>query len=321
LSDPLVLAEGLSVEYAIGGSVTRALDQVSIEIGGKGDSIGLVGESGSGKTTLGMSLMNLIEPPGKIVSGRVDFNRRNVLEMNSAALREYRWRQVAMVFQSAMNSLSPVKKASDHIVEVLVEHLRVPKSEAREKALSLLSEVGIESEYADAYPHELSGGMRQRVVIALALALSPRLMIADEPTSALDVVVQKQILSLLQREVAQRDLSLLFVTHDIPILRGLVNRVAVMFAGEVVENGEAGRIFSEPLHPYTEELLGSLVTLDLEDMKMPDVAAERRSLEHVASVGCKYRNRCKYAFERCRTERPALRELENGRLVACHKYR
>jgi oligopeptide/dipeptide ABC transporter ATP-binding protein len=320
VSDPLVRVEEVSVEYALEGSVTRALDQVSLDIGGKGDAVGLVGESGSGKTTLGMALMNLIEPPGRIVSGKVDYDERNVLAMNAAELREYRWRQVAMVFQSAMNSLSPVRKASDHIVEVLVEHMKVPKSEAREKAFSLLSEVGIESQYADAYPHELSGGMRQRVVIALALALSPRLMIADEPTSALDVVVQKQILALLQREVAQRDLSLLFVTHDIPILRGLVKRVAVMFAGEVVESGDANKIFSEPLHPYTEELLGSLVTLDLDDREMPDMATEKRSLEHIAPTGCKYRNRCKYAFERCKTERPALRKVDGGRMVACHKY-
>ena len=316
----LLSVEDISVRYGNAESGKVAVDGVSLSIPSKQYTIGIVGESGSGKTTLGMSLMNLINTPGKITQGKIEFNGTNILAMNPQELRSYRWKEVSMIFQSAMNSLNPVKRAADHITEVIKVHSKLSSKESRDNALRLLSEVGIEKDHADDYPHELSGGMRQRVVIALALALSPKLVIADEPTSALDVVVQKQILALLKREISQRGLSLIFITHDLPILSGLVEHIAVMFAGEIVEQGKSANIFSNPLHPYTEALLSSLLTLDEKSTHTPSMAELRETNRPIASVGCKYQNRCKYAFERCKTERPLLKETEDGRLVACHKY-
>ena len=316
----LLSVEDISVRYGNAKSGKVAVDGVSLSIPSSQYTIGIVGESGSGKTTLGMCLMNMINPPGKITRGQIEFNGTNILAMNPQELRSYRWKEVSMIFQSAMNSLNPVKRAADHITEVIKVHSKLSSKESRDNALRLLSEVGIEKDHADDYPHELSGGMRQRVVIALALALSPKLVIADEPTSALDVVVQKQILALLKREISQRGLSLIFITHDLPILSGLVEHIAVMFAGEIVEQGKSANIFSQPLHPYTEALLSSLLTLDEKSTHTPSMAELRETNRPIASLGCKYQNRCRYAFERCKTERPLLKETEDGRLVACHKY-
>jgi len=317
----------LTVEYQSTGSSTRkkvALDRTSLEIPEAGYTLGLVGESGSGKTTLGLSILRLIEPPGKIVSGEIDFLDRDVLKMTSNEVREYRWRDVAMVYQSAMNSLSPVSHVIDPITEVLKVHAGASKKEAWDKASSLLSEVGIDPVRARDYPHEFSGGMRQRVVIALALALSPKLLIADEPTSALDVVVQKQILALLRREVAEKKLSLLFITHDISILTDVVEHIAVMYAGEVVETGSANDVLFDPLHPYTEMLLGSLLTVDSDETSLDGAKDHKESsataLNFENDNYCKYVNTCKYAFARCSNERPLLLESKNGRKVACHKY-
>ena len=316
----LLNAENLSVQYGSGKNSKVAIDNVSFSIPSTHYTMGLVGESGSGKTTLGMSLMNLINNPGKITSGEVNYNGANVLKMEPNELRRYRWKEVSMIFQSAMNSLNPVKRGADHITEVIRDHTDISRRESRDTALRLLSEVGIEQDHADDFPHELSGGMRQRVVIALALALSPKLVIADEPTSALDVVVQKQILALLKREISMRGLSLVFITHDLPILAGLVDQISVMFAGEIVEQGEAEKIFKQPLHPYTEALLSSLLTLDAKDSHPRSLAELREVNKPIASEGCKYQNRCKYAFERCKKERPLLKETEAGGMVACHKY-
>ncbi|MHB8699828.1 MAG: ABC transporter ATP-binding protein [Nitrososphaerales archaeon] len=313
-------ASNISVEYSLGNFKKLAIDNVSFSIPSTQYTTGVVGESGSGKTTLGMSLMNMINRPGRITTGSVIYEGSNVLTMNENELRLYRWKEVSMIFQSAMNSLNPVKRAADHITEVIRDHTNTTKSDSRERALKLLSEVGIEKEHVDDYPHELSGGMRQRVVIALALALSPKLVIADEPTSALDVVVQKQILSLMRREISERGLSLVFITHDLPILAGLVDQISVMFAGEIVEQGPASKIFSEPLHPYTEALLSSLLTLDAQNTHPRSLSELRETNKPVALKGCKYQNRCKYVFERCKSDHPELRLVEGGRFAACHKY-
>src|SRR5580704_7965882 len=232
----LLKVTDLSVEYRIEGRKDPivALDGVSLDLPETGYTLGIVGESGSGKTTLGMSIMRLIDHPGRIAGGRVEYKGADVLQMDKEELRRYRWKEVAMVYQSAMNSLNPVKSVSQPLVEVIQNHSRVPAPEARERALQLLSEVGIRKDRADDYPFEFSGGMRQRVVIALALALSPSLLIADEPTSALDVVVQRQILTLVRKKVEQNKLSLVFITHEIAILSGLVDNVAVLHGGEIV---------------------------------------------------------------------------------------
>ena len=321
LASGLLKISNLSVFYGLNSNPVKALENVSFEIPATGYTIGLVGESGSGKTTLGLSVLNVIEPPGKISGGEITYEGTDVLKMSKSDSRKYRWEKISMVYQSAMNSLNPVRTISDHIVEILVEHSNLSKSEARERAKKLLSEVGIREDRAFDYPHEFSGGMRQRVVIAMALALSPKLLIADEPTSALDVVTQKQILALLKREIKQRGLSLLFITHEISILCGLVENVAVMHRGEIVERGSTDEVLFDPLHPYTERLLNTLVTLDLESLPAVEMLG-RESDNHSGpiSVGCKYANRCKYAFARCSKESPQLLEATPGRFVACHKY-
>ncbi|MHB8567275.1 MAG: ABC transporter ATP-binding protein [Nitrososphaerales archaeon] len=318
----LLSVSDLSVTYRSRKDVIRALDRVSLTIPSVGYTLGVVGESGSGKTTLGMSLMNAIEPPGKITSGVIDYEGQNILSLSNKELKKYRWKEVSMVYQSAMNSLNPVKKISDHIIEVITFHTGVSKKEARVKTLQLLSSVGIKAERADDYPHEFSGGMRQRVIIALALALSPKLLIADEPTSALDVVTQKQILKLLMRERAKNQLSLLFITHDILLLRGLVENIAVMYAGEIMELGPISEVLKEPLHPYTEMLLSTLLTFESvsEGLGTRDRTLQNESRAVIATNACKYSGSCKYAFDRCSREAPKLREVKKGRFVSCHKF-
>jgi peptide/nickel transport system ATP-binding protein len=310
----------VTVQYRTERSVRIAADNISLSIPSTGYTLGVVGESGSGKTTLGLSMMNLIEPPGEIAHGAIEFDGRNVLKMSAKELRHYRWQQVSMVYQSAMNSLNPVKTISSHIIEVFREHnADISKSEARDKAIKLLTSVGIKEDRTDAYSHELSGGMRQRAVIAMALALSPKLLIADEPTSALDVVVQKQILALLRKEVIEKGLSLVFITHEIALLGDLVDNVAVMFAGEIVERGDIDDVLFNPLHPYTEMLLESLLSLGSTRDMIRSTKALDAGERAIPEVGCKFANRCKYAFGRCRVERPILKEKQNGRFVACHK--
>jgi len=320
MSSQLLDLSDVTVEYSVGTGTRKAVDDASLSIPSRGYSLGIVGESGSGKTTLGLSILNLIELPGRISGGRIEFMGKDVLSMNKDQLRKYRWQEVAMVYQSAMNALNPVKNITDHIVEVLRAHTDTPKSDAQSVAVKLLSDVGIKSERAGAYSHELSGGMRQRAVIAMALALAPKLLIADEPTSALDVVVQRQIIALLKSKVEESGLSLIFITHEIALLGGLVDHVAVMFAGEVVETGPMQKVLFEPLHPYTQMLLGSLLSLDSTKSSLHAFSLRARDSTLLPQVGCKYANRCKYAFERCKVERPLLKQTEQGRLVACHKY-
>jgi peptide/nickel transport system ATP-binding protein len=318
----LLKVSNLSVQFTSSTKLrVLALDNVSLQVPLQGYTLGVVGESGSGKTTLGLSLMNLIEPPGKVINGDVDYMGRNVLKMDYHTLRRYRWEMVSMVFQSAMNSLNPVKTVVDHVSEVIREHKPVTKQEARERAMQLLNEVGIKSNRVSSFPHEFSGGMRQRAVIAMALALSPKLLIADEPTSALDVVVQRQILALLRKEVLEKQLSLVFITHEIALLNGLVEQVAVMFAGEIVEQGPTSLTLSDPLHPYTEMLLHSILSLDSDRsavLKTPEKKTEEILVAQ--RVGCKFAGRCVYAFNRCRTEKPILKQAQSGRWVSCHKY-
>ena len=316
---PIWDLSNVEVSYSVEQHSVTALDGVSLRVQGGGRVLGVVGESGSGKTTLGLGVMNLIEPPGRI-SGTIQYNGKDVLSMSKEELQKYRWEEVSMVYQSAMNSLNPVKSISDPIMEVLMQHRMITKEEARDSALSLLSSVGIKADRANDYPHEISGGMRQRVVIALALALSPKLLIADEPTSALDVVIQRQILSLLSREKTQRNLSMLFITHEIALLSDFADEAIVMYAGEIAEQGPLEKMLSEPLHPYTEMLLDTALTLDsgLSGLQAKKTLSE--SNDELPPGACRYANRCKYAFDRCKNERPRLKEKSKGRWVACHKY-
>jgi peptide/nickel transport system ATP-binding protein len=260
-ANPTMRVFNLTVMYGKGAAAVRALNNVSLTIPGPGFSLGLVGESGSGKTTLAYSMMNLIRPPGYIQSGQIEYEGKNILEFSKDELRKFRWKEIAMIYQSAMNSLNPVKPIQQPIMEVIRQHTGGSKEEARKKAISLLSEVGIDARVGNIFPFQLSGGMRQRVVIALALALSPKILIADEPTSGLDVVLQRQILKLLKKQV-EKGRSLIFVTHEIALLADLVDYVAVMHNGKIVEFGEMDKVLFEPKDEYTKKLLGSVSGLE-----------------------------------------------------------
>jgi len=318
----LLKVEGVTVEYGVGRTRIRALDNASLEIPSLGYTMALVGESGSGKTTLGSSLLNLIESPGRIVSGTIEYEGRNILKMSREELRRYRGAEVGVIPQSAMNALNPIDNIITHLEEALQEHTKISKREAGEKAIALLKSVGIKENRLADYPHEFSGGMRQRVMIAMALLLSPKILIADEPTSALDVVVQRQILNLISKEVRKRGLSMLFITHEITLTRNFVEDIAVMYSGEIVEVGPTNKILREPLHPYTEMLVGSLLSLSSQPGILKSTPLQS-SAEPPLLTGenlCKFAPRCKYAFDRCWKERPRLKQVDNERMVSCHKF-
>lgn len=308
----------LHVQYVTARGPVRAVDGVSFWIS-EGEVVGLAGESGSGKSTIAQAIMRVLHPPAMITGGEVAFNGKDVLSMNDAELERFRWRDISMVFQSAMNSLNPVMTIGDQITDVIYAHERVPKREARDRAAELLKMVGIEAARLDSYPHQLSGGMRQRAVIAIALSLNPPLMIMDEPTTALDVVVQKEIMQQIEDLKERLGFSILFITHDLSLLVELSSRIAIMYAGEIVEIAGARELFDNPLHPYTQGLMSSF----------PSITGEKRKLMGIPGAppdmvappnGCRFHPRCPYAYSKCPEQVPRLMEVEPGHFVACHLY-
>jgi oligopeptide/dipeptide ABC transporter ATP-binding protein len=310
----------LSVDYKLKDSAFLAVDGTSLTIPSEGYTLSLVGESGCGKTTLGMSILKLVPRPGRIFGGSIRFKGEDILEMDGESLRRYRGKEASMVYQSATSSLSPVKSVCDHVIETLRQHMELTKAAAKEESIRLLTQAGIKQDRVDSFPHEFSGGMKQRAVIAMALALSPRLLIADEPTSALDVVTQIQILELLKKQVREKNLALIFITHEISLAPILTQYTAVMHAGKIVELGRTRDVLSRPLHPYSEILIQSLLTMKSSQEVFERQVQTSRVGEQVPLNACKYSNACKYAFDKCRVERPQLLEVEKDRWVSCHKY-
>lgn len=301
--------------YTLKG-VVRAVDNVSFELM-SGESLGIAGESGCGKSTLAYSLIRLVPPPGKIVGGEIIFRGKNVLEMSDEEFRkEVRWKGISMIFQGAMNALNPVYTIGDQIAEVFMLHQGYTKKEALNAAAKIIEMVGIDPRRLKSYPHELSGGMKQRVVIAMALALNPPVVIADEPTTALDVVVQAQIMNLLKRLKKELGTSIILISHDLSLIAELADKVAIMYGGKIVEYGPSDLIYNNPLHPYTQGLLGSIPRLrgEIKDLTWipgfpPDLANP--------PPGCRFAPRCKYVMEKCTKEEPPLIEVEPGHYVAC----
>ena len=306
------------MEYLTPRGAVRAVDGVSFEIA-PGEVLGLAGESGSGKSTIAHAILRILHPPAIITGGEVRFEGRDVLAMDDAELEAFRWRDVSMVFQSAMNALNPVMTVGDQIVDAIEAHREGSRREARARAAELLRIVGIEASRIDSYPHQLSGGMRQRATIAIALALGPPLMIMDEPTTALDVVVQKEIMQQIEELKERLGFSILFVTHDLSVLVEFSTRIAVMYAGEIVELAPAAALFANPLHPSTRGLVQSFPSITGEKRRLTGIPGAPLDMAAPPS-GCRFHPRCALAKPMHARVVPRLGEAAPGHSVACHLY-
>jgi peptide/nickel transport system ATP-binding protein len=319
VSEPLLVVDGLTVEYRTLKGRIRAVDDVSFSLG-KSETLGVVGESGSGKSTLGLSLIGLVPFPGKIVKGNVTLDGKEVMKLKQDELRSLRGTGVCYVFQDPMTSLNPVKKIGDHFVEMIRTHQpTVTKKEALERAGKLLKDVGIQPERINDYPHQLSGGMRQRVMIALAITLSPSVVVADEPTTALDVIVQAKILDLLNALRDSYGMALILITHDLSIVLERSDKVLVMYAGQVIEYANNKTLYEDPQHPYTKGLLKSIPNIELADQKLDAIAGSPPDLLELPK-GCRFWPRCSCAFDRCRIEQPMLVKTGEAHFVRCFLY-
>lgn len=314
----LLELQNLYTFYRIRRGYVRAAEDVSFTVN-QGEALGLAGESGCGKTTLALSILRILPPGGMILRGKILFDDVDILALNEQQMREQvRWKKMSLVFQGAMNALNPVYKVGDQIVEAITTHeTETSQEEALERAKQLLNIVGIEPSRVDNYPHEFSGGMKQRAVIAMALACNPKLLIADEPGTALDVIVQAQILKLLISLREKLNLSMILITHDLSIISETCQKVAIMYAGKLVEYGDAVTIFKEPLHPYTLGLIGAF----------PDIAGPRTRMKSIPGsppdllyppTGCRFHPRCMYALTVCRKEEPIFSHIKEDHYVACH---
>jgi peptide/nickel transport system ATP-binding protein len=315
---PVLRVDDLRVWYHTGRGPVKAVDGVSFDVLSE-ERLGLVGESGSGKSTIALALMRLIRPPGKIEGGSVRLDGVEVLDLPDEQMRRLRLATLALVAQGAMNSLNPVIRVREQIVDAMRDHdERLSARAAQERVASLLDQVGLRPEVADRFPHELSGGMKQRVCIAIAICLRPKVIIADEPTSALDVVVQRQVMETLQRVQEMLDASVVLVGHDMGLMAQFVDRLGVMYAGRLVEISPVKDVFSEALHPYTRLLIASLPSLE-EKGAFRGIPGLAPSLLDRPS-GCSFHPRCPHAMPRCAIEDPRLVEVRPGRWVACHLY-
>ncbi|MCC6651155.1 MAG: ABC transporter ATP-binding protein [Candidatus Eisenbacteria bacterium] len=318
MSEPLLEVRDLQTHFFTDDGVVRAVDGVSFELFA-GETLAVVGESGSGKSVTSLSILRLIaSPPGRIVAGSIRFRGEYLLQLSDERMRAIRGRQISMIFQEPMTSLNPVHTCGAQIAEVAELHEKLAPAAARQRAVEMLELVGIPSpgQRANEYPHQLSGGMRQRVMIAMALACRPALLIADEPTTALDVTIQAQILELLQRLRRELGMSVLLITHDLGVVAENADRVAVMYAGQVVEYCTVREAFARPLHPYTAGLLASLPRLGERRERLRVIPGNvPNPARHPA--GCRFHPRCPIAQDRCRTEVPLAQDMGDGHLVRC----
>jgi oligopeptide/dipeptide ABC transporter ATP-binding protein len=316
--EPLLSVEDLRVEFWTSRGTVYAVNGITFDIA-PGETLGIVGESGCGKSVTSLALLGILARAGRVTSGTAIFEDRDLLQMEDSQLRRIRGRDIAMIFQDPMTSLNPVLTIGRQIREALETHFDMEKKEANERVAELLDRVGIPSPKARLkdYPHQFSGGMRQRAMIAMALACEPKLLIADEPTTALDVTIQAQILDLLRDLVAERDAALILITHDLGVVAGMCERVNVMYAGMFVETGSASQLFNRPRHPYTLGLLQSIPRLDAtrKEALKPIEGAPRDMLRPPSA--CPFQPRCRYEVEQSSQEVPQLREVEPGHRVAC----
>ena len=312
----LLEIKDLYVQYTTDGRAVEAVNGITITVK-KGDTLGLVGETGAGKTTTALAIMGLVpDPPGKVTSGEILLNGENLLQKSAKELRTIRGKDIAMIFQDPMTSLNPVLPVGDQIREVILLHEKLSKAEATHKACQMLELVGTPAERYDEYPHQFSGGMKQRVIIAIALACNPKLLIADEPTTALDVTIQAQVLEMMRDLKEKYGTAMILITHDLGVVAEVCNNVAIMYAGQIVESGTLDDIYSAPQHPYTIGLFRSI----------PDLTSKQRRLEIIPGImpdpsnlpkGCNFCTRCQYATERCKQEKPPVAQLSKSHAVLC----
>ncbi len=307
---------GLSVDYLSNGTALHAVENVSFKVE-KGRSIGLVGESGCGKTTTMLSLLRLLPADGRIVSGQILYDGMDLLQLSEHEMRGYRWNRIAIVFQGAMNALNPVRKIGDQIAEAIQLHDRLDNRETRQRVGELMEMVGIAPERARQYPHQFSGGMRQRAMIAMSLACNPDILIADEPTTALDVMIQAQILDLLQQLQSQLGLSIVLVTHDLGVVAELCDDVLVMYGGKVAEYGDVDTIFNNPAHPYTRRLLEAFPDVDSPTSTLASIPGYPPPLDNLPA-GCRFEPRCYRKTDLCTAVSPDVIEIKPRHFVACH---
>lgn len=312
----LLDVENLKIYYFTQEGPVKAVDDISFSVN-EDETLGLIGESGCGKTTAVFAILRFVAPPGRIIAGKMIFEGRDIITLSDEEMRLLRGKGIAMVFQGAQNALNPVMTVGQQISEVILEHESITTEEAWERAKRQLELVGIGGDRVKNYPHEFSGGMKQRVMVAIATACNPRLLIMDEPVTGLDVIVQRQLLTLTNDLRAKMHLPIIFITHDLSVIAETCDRVAVMYAGKIVEQGSAVSLYKDPMHPYSKALINSY----------PSIKGEKRELKSIPGApprlinppaGCRFHPRCEYAMDICRTEEPPLKNRNNGRLVACH---
>ena len=323
-SEKLLEVNNLRTHFAVEGGEFHAVDGVSFALDA-GRTLGIVGESGCGKSVSALSIMGLVpRPPGRIAGGAILFDGVDLLKLPPAQLRALRGDRISMIFQEPMSSLNPAFTVGDQIAEVLLRHRKISRRQAKDRAIEMLRRVRIPSPELryDDYPHRLSGGMRQRAMIAMALACEPKLLIADEPTTALDVTIQAQILELMRSLREETGTAIILITHDLGVIAELADDVAVMYAGRIVEHASVGRLFAEPQHPYTIGLLGSIPRLHLEQERLAAIEGQVPGpavLLHAGGAGCRFQPRCPFAIEKCRADDPILSRLHAGHEAACWK--
>ena len=317
--EELLNIEDLSIYYITEAGETKAVNNLNLKLG-KGETLGFVGETGAGKTTTALGIMRLVpNPPGKIVSGKISFDGEDILSKTEKEMQEIRGNKISMIFQDPMTSLNPVMTVGEQIGEVLALHQNLKKEELKEKTAQMLETVGIKRERINDYPHQFSGGMKQRVVIAMALACNPMLIIADEPTTALDVTIQAQVLELMIELQNKYNTSMIMITHDLGIVAEICDHVAIMYAGSVIEYGTVEKLYTDPKHPYTKGLFASIPTLDADEESLHVIKGTPPNPVDLPT-GCKFHPRCEFATERCKCEVPNMIDLDDSHCVSCFLF-
>ncbi|MBU7017687.1 MAG: ABC transporter ATP-binding protein [Theionarchaea archaeon] len=308
--------QNLVMYYRTMRGYVKAVDNVSFDVE-KGEAMGLVGESGCGKTTIGMSILRLLPTNAEVQSGQILFRGNNLLNLSEKEIRQVRWKGISMIFQAAMNALNPVHRIEDQIIEAIKTHENISKEEARERVYQLYRLVGLDPHRTKDYPHEYSGGMKQRAVIAMSLACNPDIIIADEPTTALDVIVQDQIISEIKRLQKELNMTMIYISHDISVIAESCERIAVMYAGILAEYANAIDLFNNPMHPYTQALMNSFPSIKGAKRQLIPVPGEPPNLLNPPK-GCRFHPRCPLAMDVCKKDVPTFTEYEKRHWAACH---